>query len=270
MYVGVRECRRNTSEARVSGKPLACRPSRAALLALPVTVALAFVAGCDDSTTSGKALSGTPTTVATATPNGNGIDKLSPAAILDRAKKASSGAKSVHARGKVHEDGQTFAVDLRIASKRSAIGDITMDRQSVKVILMGSAAYLKGDDKFLRAMGGQGAVALLSGKYLKFPADDKDFRDLVSLMSTSKLFSELRPEGKVTKGEQARINGRPAIALIDATGCGLYVATEGEPHILRVSAGKGCSESLDFLAYNEKVEVQPPPRDVVVDVDALK
>jgi hypothetical protein len=237
---------------------------RALLLVLPA--ALALISGCDDGT------AGSPTrpaaTSAAATPNGNGVDKLSGAEILKRATKASRAATSVRMRGRFPTGGRPMAIDIRAAGKGSAYGDITMNGQRIRLVRIGSTAYLKGDTAFWKSVGGQDAARMFSGKYLKVPAGNKDFRDLMSLTLTSKVFSEiLRPEGRVTKGERTRINGRAAIALGDGTGGSLYVATEGEPHVLRLKTGK---EVLDFLAYNERIAVRRPPSNRVISVPAFK
>jgi hypothetical protein len=233
---------------------------RALLLVLPA--ALTFVSGCDDGAAAPQSRSGAAN--AAATTNGNGVDKLSGTEILKRAAKASGAATSVRLRGEFPTDGKSMAVDIRAASKGSAYGDITTDGERIHVIRIGSTAYIKGDTAFWKSVGGQDAVRMFSGKYLKVPANDKDFRDLMSLTLISKVFSELlRPDGPVTKGERTRINGRAAIALGDGTGDALYVATEGEPHVLRLKTGK---EVLDFLSYNERITVTRPPRDRVINV----
>jgi len=251
----------NRAGARPHRGRLAQGRRRVLLLTFPAT--LAFATACNDSaaTSQSAAPSSAPKTA-----SGNGVDRLSGPEILKRAAKASRDATSVRMRGTFPSDGQSMAVDIRAASKGSAFGDITMKGQRIRLIRIRSTAYIKGDSGFWTSVGGKSAARMFSGKYLKVSADNKDFRDLMSLTLTSTVFSELlRPSGPVTKGERTRINGRAAIALGDGTGDGLYVATEGEPQVLRLKSGK---DVLDFVAYNERIDVRPPPRDRVISVPA--
>jgi hypothetical protein len=237
---------------------------RVALVALPA--ALLLVTGCQPGDTTGTA--GSPTTPVAATPEGNGIAELSAARILERASKASSAAPSVRLRGTFREDGKTFAIDLRLAGNRAAAGSITVEGQRLGLVRLGSTAYIRGDDRFWKSVGGQDAVRMFHGKYLKTPADSKEFTDLMSFTLPSKVFTELlRTGGAVTKGERARVNGRPAITLLDGAGGKIYVATEGQPQILRISTGVR-DEALDFLDYGKKFTVQRPPSRHVIDVGA--
>jgi hypothetical protein len=46
----------------------------------------------------------------------------------------------------------------------------------------------------------------------------------------------------------------------------LYVATEGEPYPVQAQSDTG-QGALDFLEWDEPVDVQAPPLDQVVDLD---
>jgi hypothetical protein len=233
---------------------------------LALIVAPLLVSGCRDAGTGASQRPAGRTAVAAV--NGNGVEGLSAAQILDRASTASSAATSVHLRGRFRSDGRPASLDLRVSGKQAAIGDITMNGARIGLVRIGSTLYIKGDDRFWRSAGGQSAVRMLSGKYLKTRADDKDFREFMSFTFMSKVFAQLvRPKGTLSKGAHARINGREAIALADGGGGSVYVATTGEPEFLRLSSG---GETFDFLDYGKKVEVHPPARGRVIDVDGAK
>jgi hypothetical protein len=237
------------------------RRRRAVLTALPV--ALVLLTGCQPDGSAGAARP--RTSPAAAAPDGNGITKLSAARILERASEVSSAAPSVRLRGTFREEGKPFTFDLRLMGKRAATGSITVEGQRLGLVRLGSTAYIRGDDRFWKSVGGRDAVRMFHGKYLKTPANSKDFADLMSFTLPSKVFTELlRTDGAVTKGERARVNGRPAITLLDGTGGKVYVATEGEPQILRLSTGVR-GEALDFLDYGRKFTVQRPPSRLVID-----
>lgn len=244
------------SRARTGRAP--GRRRRAAWVLVPAALALA--AGCGGLGTS----SGAPAS-ASASPSvhGNGVAKLRGTEILKQAAKVSATARSVRIRGKISEEGDVIALNLRIAGPKAAAGTMIMNGQRMGLIRLGPVAYIKGDARFWNAAGGPNAVTMFSGKYLKTAANDKDFKDLMSLTIASKVFAELtKPEGEVTKGAAARVNGLPAITLLDGTGGKLYVATVGRPYVLRISDGKN---KLDFFDYNKTMTIRPPASRLVVE-----
>ncbi len=72
------------------------------------------------------------------------------------------------------------------------------------------------------------------------------------------------------RGATTEVDGKDALTLTKQQADGekltLYVATEGEPYILKAvsEGGKQPGETL-FSDYNEKVEVEQPPAGEVVD-----
>ncbi|MEU5877647.1 hypothetical protein [Spirillospora sp. NPDC047279] len=243
-------------------------PAFALPIALVFTMTVACDAGGDDgagsvrpgtSAPSGTAPAATPTPAATP----NGVEKLSAAKILSAARKATAAAASLQIKGKVKDGPHSVALDLRYAGEKRATGALTMDETRLELTRIGDTVYIKGDDAFLRSIGGKGAVQLLSGKFFRTTSKDPDFRELAEFSDVSTL---LRPEGTVRKGTTTTIDGRGAIALGDREGR-LYVATEGEPIVLRIDAGE--AGRVDF-AYDVPVDVKAPPSGQVVDVSALK
>jgi hypothetical protein len=181
-----------------------------------VPAALVLAAGCGGPGTSSDAAASAS---ASPTVHGNGVAKLSGTEILKQAAKVSAAARSVRIRGKVSDQGEVIALSLRIAGPKAAAGTMIVHGQRIGLIRLGSVAYIKGDAKFWNAAGGPNAVTMFSGKYLKTAANDKDFKDLMSLTIASKVFAELtKPEGEVTKGAAAQVHGTPAITLLDGTG----------------------------------------------------
>lgn len=237
-------------------------PLRTFVLVAALLTPVALVAGCDTADT--RTAAPRPT-AATAAPSGNGIDKLSAQEILDRATKAAKAAHSVRVRGRVRESGELYTIDMSLAGKK-ATGHVSWEGQRIELTRIGSTVYIKGNKKFWKANGGgSAAVKQLFGKHLKVSLRDEAFADLGLLTRQSKVVSEiLKPDGPVTKGARAQIDGKPAIALRDESGDALYVAAEGEPYPLRIDpAGV---QRLDFTAYNADVEVKRPPSRLVVVV----
>ncbi|MFI0447219.1 hypothetical protein [Actinomadura sp. 6N118] len=201
----------------------------------------------------------------------NGIEKQSAQKILAAARKATASAASLRIKGQIKEGGQTIGLDFSYSGKQAAIGELSMDGQRVAMTRIGSAVYVKPDDKFLQKIGGKGAVQTLSGKYLKTKPGDKDFADIVTFTTLPKVVTGiLTAEGTPAKGEVAQLEGRPAIALTDSGSDSgkLYVSTVGEPYALRLDGG--AEGRIDFLDYSKAVTVQAPPSNQVVDISSLK
>ncbi|MBX6769375.1 MAG: hypothetical protein IRY90_19855, partial [Actinomadura rubrobrunea] len=64
----------------------------------------------------------------------------------------------------------------------------------------------------------------------------------------------------------SRIGGRAALAL-RGSGGRIYVATEGEPYLLRMDSG--ADARVDLSGFDEPVTVKAPPKDQVVDLSGL-
>ncbi|TDD96846.1 hypothetical protein [Actinomadura rubrisoli] len=239
-----------------------------ATLAVPAALMLMFAAACDSKEDGASVAAGSSGPSAPSVPSANGVERLDAAKILARARKATLAARSVRLHGTIRDDdGKDVTLDFRYSGGK-AMGDLTTDGQRVSLVRIGRAVYFKGDDAFWKAAGGKGAVQLLSGKYLKTTPNEKDFAELAAFTIPSKLFAQLlTPEGALSKRGAATVAGVPATSLADGGGGRLYVATRGEPHVLRIeSKGDG---RVDFDGYGAAVAIQPPPAGQVVDVADL-
>lgn len=64
--------------------------------------------------------------------------------------------------------------------------------------------------------------------------------------------------GKLALGAPARIDGQPAIGLVDSVNGGtLYIAATGEPYPLELKGPKGHGE-IKFEGWDAPVTVSPP------------
>ena len=189
-----------------------------------------------------------------------------PQQILEKATAAARSAKSVHMKGDIAEEGESFTIDMSISDAEGAGGSISLGGEKVELRQIGKTMYMKG-----------GPIAQLSpklaDKWVKSSASDGDAAEFSSLTSMDKVFEEmLKPEGSLTLVAGKDVDGVPTVGLKDTSkGDGnsddkgiLYIAAEGEPYPMLVesTAGKG---GLQFLDWNEPVEVTAPPKSQVVD-----
>ncbi|MFB4318114.1 hypothetical protein [Actinomadura sp. 21ATH] len=245
----------------------------AALAAMPVALGLALTAGCDSgggtSTVQKKKATAPATAPAPPAEAANGVEKLAAAKILARAREATAGAPSVRLKGAFKEGGDEIALDFRFGGKKRAAGKLRLGDQNIELTRLGSTVYFKGDDKFLKGIGGQSVVTLLSGKYVKTTSKDPDFAELASFADLSGLLREMVASagGGWTKGAAGNVAGVPAVALTGPDGEQVHVATRGRPYLLRLDAGP--RNRLDFIEYGGRVDLRPPPAAEVIDASEL-
>lgn len=235
----------------------------------PVAVAAAAlfilggVAGCSTSTTSGTA-SESPSAVE-ATPNG--VQKLDAKEILADARKAAGAASSVTVAVVRDNAGTEIRTDLSLSADGSSGTLGQPDGQSVEVVGTADAIYVKGD-AFAQSLGAENAAAV-EGKWLMIPKDNPAAQSFAGLGSV-KEFSDttLAAPEDLKKLPVEEIDGMQAVGLESAQGT-LWIATEGEPYPIKITAPKGQSGSLTMSGWNQPVTITPPPQDEVVDISTL-
>ncbi|MBV1855648.1 hypothetical protein [Catellatospora tritici] len=233
------------------------------LFAVPIALAGVLLAGCND-TDGAKPAASAATSVA---PAGNGVEALGATEILTKSKDALGKAGSYRIKGEMTET--KLKLDIRVAGK-DIVGTITMDGAAIDLLSVGGQTYFKADASFWKTqMGDQGeALAKLVGtKWLKVPADNKEFGDFFKIADVDEL---LKPEGTLTKGKVETIGGVSAIALTEGAAKGtLYVATTGEPYPLRLAGPTGEGQ-VDFTDFGAKFDELKAPADAdVLDLSAL-
>jgi hypothetical protein len=208
---------------------------------------------------------------------------LTGAEIADRAVKATTGARSLRMTGDVPDDasGGAIRIDMSLNRQGECAGTLSLDGQGkAELIKTGDTLYMKYDERFLRAQSEgepkadtDAAVAMLAGRWTRTAATGQDAEDIASFCDLDSVLGDTVGAGPdVTRGGTATVDGTPALVLHEKDGTDrstLYVATEGEPYLLRVT---GTSEedpgTLAFSAYDEPVPAEAPAGDVL-DLDTL-
>ena len=220
------------------------------ILAVCVSVLAAGIAGCGGT-------------------SDNGVGAKSPDAIVASASNAVSGVKSVHVFGTVTSQGSPITLDLRLIAGKGGGGRMSQNGLSFRIIDLHQTVYLNGSDAFWRHEGGNPAVQLFHGKWLKAPATGQ-FASIASLTDVQTLFSKLLSNhGTLAKGGTSTISGQKAIAIRDTTRGGtLYVATTGKPYPIQISKTGPDGGRIGFDRYNESVSLSAPAN--AIDVSKLK
>ncbi|MEV0176514.1 hypothetical protein AB0I00_36075 [Streptomyces sp. NPDC050803] len=203
--------------------------------------------------------------------------------IADRAAKATTDASSLRMKGDIpdEETGGTIEFDIALNKQGECAGHMSMDGEGrTDLIQTGGTLYLKYDETFLRAQSKgepkadvDAAVALLAGKWTKMSANSADAEGMTDLCDLEAMLGDATDaESDATRGKTTAVNGTPAITLDEKDGKDsytLYVATEGEPYLLRlVSTTPSDSGSLSFSEFDKPVPADKPTGEVL-DLDAL-
>ncbi|WP_217242397.1 hypothetical protein [Streptomyces sp. AC555_RSS877] len=208
---------------------------------------------------------------------------LSGGEIAERAMEATTGASSLRMKGDIpdEESGGTLQIDMALDKKGECAGTMSVGGQGeAELIKTGDTVYMKYDEAFLRAQSEgesqadtEAAVELLAGKWTRMSAKGQDAQDIASFCDLATVLGDAEDgRSDATRGKTTTVDGAPAIVLREKDGKDrytLYVATEGEPYLLRVdnTSGKDAG-TLTFTDFDEPVPAQRPSGDIV-DLDAL-
>jgi hypothetical protein len=209
-------------------------PTAAAAMAALVTVTSA----CGGAATS------------TAAPT-NGLEKKSPADVLQAAAAALEAAKSVRFVG-MAPNGH---IDVRI-QPGSATGTISQAGQQLRFTIVGGAGYINIDQAGPMMSGLSPSVQRqAAGRWLKVPASDFTGLTLASLASQLTAYhGPLEP-----KVRQATLGGMKVVVVSWRDGGKLYVANTGPAYPLRADFKKGPDAGLiEFTEYRIPLHITAP------------
>lgn len=201
--------------------------------------------------------------------------------IADKAVKATSGADSLRMKGEIQDEsaGGTVRMDMAMNRKGECAGTMSMGGEGqAELIKVGDTLYMKYDEAFLRAQSKDSSeeeadmvVDMLAGKWTKTSATSADSQDMASFCDLDTVLADFEDvNSDATRGKTAEVDGTPAIVLNEKDGKDsytLYVATKGEPYLLRV-VSKSAKEPGDlvFTDFDKPVPAKAPGGKVI-DMD---
>ncbi|MFF3331493.1 hypothetical protein ACFYWX_18295 [Streptomyces sp. NPDC002888] len=217
---------------------------------------------------------------------------LSADEIAERAMNATTGASSLRFKGDVPDDETkgTIQIDLALNKKGECVGAMSMNGQGKADLLKsGDTLYMKYDEAFLRAQSEgesksdtDAVVAMLADKWTKMSATGQDAKDIAGFCDLDTVLEgpvgvdsdadDSNSDATVSRGRSTTIDGTPAVVLNAQEGKDrytLYVASQGEPYLLRMdSTSADDPGTITFSDYEEPVPAQKPTGEIV-DLDAL-
>ncbi|MEU1618552.1 hypothetical protein ABZ479_14795 [Streptomyces sp. NPDC005722] len=176
-------------------------------------------------------------------------------------------------------EGEPMKFHMTMSRTGDCKGDVTVEGGNVRLVKVGKALYMKGDDAFWKSQGSDGAAAqdFIGDRWMKTKADAPDNKDFIEACDLNKFLAELEKDadgdlgGK--KGKPATLAGTPALPIVSKDGAETttaYVATEGKPYVLKVVV-KGGKEpgTMLFSDFDEQAALSAPAAKDTVDIDKL-
>ncbi|MFF7826948.1 hypothetical protein ACFZCM_17120 [Streptomyces rochei] len=202
--------------------------------------------------------------------------------IVAKAVEATKQADSLHMKGDVRpENGGTVTLDVSVDQEKNCEGTIGTGEARADVRHADATLYLRGDEQYWRDAlrqqpdAAEGMAQKLDGKWVKMPAGDAATAGVCDKQGFIAAMDEDESERQGMKRDgTTEVDGEEALKLTKKTSAGetlaLYVATEGEPYILKSTTEGGKNPgSVTFSDYNEPVRAEQPPAGETVDLKEL-
>ncbi len=247
--------------------------SRRALIAVLAGAAL-IVAGCggsDSPTTDTAKSGGGGSTTETAKEPTESLDGLTAEQVLEKARAAALGAKSVRLVGKGTEGGSALDLDVVVIDGKGAKGRVNTGGVDVSFIAAGDTVYLKLGPEALKQFGGEAAATLVGDKYLSGPSDDPRFASVKQFTDLKGLVTQLlTPNGTPKRVDGKDVDGTATVGLKSGSDSGgtLYIASEGTPYPLLVEQGSD-KGTVTFSDWDKDVTIDAPSDDESIDITKL-
>ncbi|MET7615843.1 hypothetical protein [Streptomyces sp. NPDC005408] len=248
-----------------------------ALAALCTTLALAATA-CGPSDGDSRDTKGAPAKSTKA--EEGAFPGLSGPKIANKAFKATKTATSVTVDFAARTTDGNLKAYMSIDSKGDCKGTLsTGETGTAELIRIGDNAYMRFDEAFLRSQNEGGSpeetaavLKMLKGRWVKSDASSPDDKEQLEFCELKTFLGQFE-EGfnLMRRGETTTVNGQKALTLTEkdgATSYKVYVATEGEPYVLKVEQ-KGGEEpgTITFSKFNKPVGATKPAAKDIVDLD---
>jgi hypothetical protein len=193
--------------------------------------------------------------------------------VKQQVRAAMTAASAFHVAGTGADDsGKPLRLDIHFGTDKAA-GSVTQQGLKIELINAGGASiYLRLPDVVWKQIGGASAVGLLSGKWVRVPADDARFAELANAFDKDGFVAEMTSDGSssatLRKVGIETVDGQRAVHYKSSKGGEIYVAADGPPVILKTVDRSSTGGTLTFSDYGEHYPFAPPPAGQTVDLPA--
>jgi hypothetical protein len=198
----------------------------------------------------------------------NGVGKLPPQTIEQKAKSAATSAPTVRLAGTVVSAGRTYRLDMRLRGN-GGVGEVSSKGDTFQLLRVGDDLYLKAGADFYGDGGSdkdsKDAAAKLNGKYVKVPPKDPSYQQFSGFTDKKTLLADLFVlDGTVKTGAHRKVGSTKTIALDGSKGGSLDVSLKGSPYPLRYQRA-GDAGTLNLSDWGQDFALAAPAKSDVLD-----
>lgn len=164
----------------------------------------------------------------------------------------------------------TFKLDM-VFTPFAAVGDVTTGSVTSRLLRVEDEVWTAEPSSFWAAAGAVDNGKAYGGLYVKIPTADPRYSGFSNDTRIGFLLDRLlQTSATWDKGPAMKIDGIPALQL-DGVGrdghrASIWVATDGEPYLLRIAPTGGSYQGqIDFTGYEDRLAVQAPLPGQVLD-----
>lgn len=209
--------------------------------------------------------------------NADSFADASPETIKSEVEDAMKDLETVHLKGTITDDGETYVVDVTTSQAGDCTGNMSMPGSgSFELLVADGQSYFKADETFWESTAGEGAgqiMQMVGDKWVTDSTDPEGFGELCDLdQLLDEMFSDDDEDEDEMKVEGTdEVDGIETLKLSFTSDDGnegeVHVALE-EPHYL-IEMGAEDEGSLTFSEFNTPLEVSKPASGEVVDFGTM-
>lgn len=211
----------------------------------------------------------------------NGLGKLPPETIEERARDAAEAAEALRLSGSVLTGDASFRLDMRLGPD-GGFGEVSTQGMTFELLRIEEDLYIKADAAFWQFQqseeGGEGGGSeetdpdidpsqKLENMYVKVAPDDPAYEQLSGFTDKAVLLDGLLIlDGERETGDRGEIGGVQTISVMGDEGSGgiLEVSLIGTPYPLRLERGGEAGE-VRMADWNAEFTLRAPKEDQIVD-----
>lgn len=202
----------------------------------------------------------------------------SPKTIVADAKAAMSGLKTVHLGGSGVDDGDTVTFDLSLSTAGDCSGTLGLPDGALTLLVIGGESWFKGDKAFWTSSAGGDAAGVMDMVGNKWVVGGKDLGDMSELCDWDQFSGDFLGMLEVNalqnltiKATEDEIDGQPVVKLEDRSSDlgAIYVSAEEPHHVVKVTNGGKEKSDLTFSAFDEPLDLKPPPPKRQIDFNNM-
>jgi hypothetical protein len=236
-----------------------------------------LVAGCTSTTTKGgtgttpSVPSGSPSS-SSAAPSASGNETIAASELQSKVVAAMKAATTFHLVGTGTDGGKPLSFDIHFAPHKAA-GWVKQEGQKIELINPGGASlYFRLPGALWKQLASAQAATMFTGKWVKVPANDKNFAPLAQAFDAQSFTGGISDEasGDLAKVGPATVEGVAATEYKSASdGTQVFIAVSGPPVILKAVDKASDGGTVTFSDYDKPYAPTLPPASQTVDFSKM-